>query len=41
MHACKKFGEVSDKLDRHLRESGIEVISKPALQLLTKNEEQN
>lgn len=36
----KKFGEVSDKLDRHLRESSTDIVSKPTLQLLTKDEEQ-
>lgn len=36
----KKFGEVSDKLDRHLRESNTEIVSKPELQLLTKDKEQ-
>lgn len=36
----KKFGEVSDKLDRDLRESNTEIVSKPTLQLLTKDKEQ-
>lgn len=41
MHVYKKFGEVSDKLDIHLRDSNTEIVSKPTLQLITKDKEQN